>query len=162
MSLQERLGPASWELLRNAPLTISIGVCVVDTIAGSHRKEARAFDEALADGAKRFSHNKLVKAVVANAKKPTSRQQRGVCSAPRAELLRKLRRVAAVLDKRIDKYDAEEFIVFLLEIGWTVARASSESPFGGCKVSMEEESFLYDADSALHATDAAADDADLA
>ena len=158
MGLKKRLSRSNWELLRQSPLTMWLGVCVVDTVAGSLRKEAQAFDTALADGTKRYDHNKLIMTVVAEANKPSKSQERGNCTVQPQVLLKQLRRVSCVLERGVDESDAEEFTRFLLGIGWTVARASAESPMGS-KVSKEEEKFLYQADRALHSASDTANDA---
>jgi hypothetical protein len=133
------------------------GITVVDVIAGSPDEEERAFDKALARAAKRFEHNELVKAVVAHAQKLRKSETHRRSSTSPKQLLERLRRVSSVVEKRLGHEDAEVFAKFLLDLGWTVARAASESPLGGCKVSMEEEQFLYAADRALHSASAPED-----
>jgi hypothetical protein len=149
MNVRKRVGPSGWKLLCQAPLTMWLGVSAVDTFTGSLRKEAKAFDVALARGRRHFDGNPLVKAVVAHARKPSRAQQRGISGATPKALLSRLQKVSKVLDRHADPRDAEEFRRFLLDVGWTVAKASSESPLGGFAVSEAEERFLYDADRAL-------------
>jgi hypothetical protein len=158
MSVVRRIGKPSWALLCRAPLTVWLGIASADSIAGSLRKEAQAFEDALVDGTRRFEHNAIVKGVAIQANRPSDSQRHGRSVASPNRLLKSLRRVSMVLDRQCEVHDAEEFRKFLLDFGWTVARASSESPLGGCKVSVQEERFLYQVAHALR--DAArADDA---
>ena len=155
MSVQERMGPSNWQLLCNAPLTIWLGVSTVDAIAGSDRKEVAAFDRALADSAKQYADSELISGVIADAKKPSSKQKHGGSSVTVPQLLKRLRRVSKLLAAEVDSEGAEQFTKFLLDVGWQVARAASESPFAACRVSVAEEQFLYDAARALRSGGAA-------
>jgi len=123
-----------------------LGMSVVDTVVSSPRKEAAAFDAAVATAAETYAHNPLITAVLAEAKKPGGPQRAGLSGALPEDLLNRLKRVAEVLDKQTTASEATEFKEFLIAFAEQVAHASGESAVGSSMtVSQPERRFIRQA-----------------
>lgn len=148
MTTLARLGNAERMLLRKAPLLVWLGVTMLDTIPGSIRKEAEAFEQELERAAERYRDDDVVRSIAQDAVRPSARQRNGHTFVASDDLLAQLRRVSRVAARHLDASTADKLTSFLVELGWAVARASAEAPVGS-KVSVAEERFLYAADRAL-------------
>jgi hypothetical protein len=150
VTARDRLGNDGWALLTHGPLTMWLGMSVVDTFTDSPAREARAFDEAKATAAVEHAESEIVQALLAEAHGPSKLQRERRVSVSEAELLKQLAALGALLDERLTAAEARAVKELLVSFGEQIARASGESLAGSpITMSQAEEDFLRRAREAL-------------
>lgn len=152
MATRSDFEPHEWQLLNNAPhLIYSLLTGGADEVTRSEAKAMHKFLEGYQSG------NPLVQDVLTSSREKPPKGGAEAAQlgggAPGESALRQLEQVGHILNKKMNRQEADEYRDFLLTLGRKIAEAASEKFLGlGKKVSNEEAQTLSSIASALKAT----------